>query len=90
MSFTRIPGSGRSRQTSHREDQHIEINARAQLNASSAAIQAEIAPSLGNHIEIKARAPITCANPCFISRARGNIQAQIAPSLGTPVSSRTI
>ncbi|GFV85254.1 HTH_Tnp_Tc3_2 domain-containing protein [Trichonephila clavipes] len=47
MSFTRRPGLRRLRQTSCREDRHIVRNARVQLTASSAAIQAQIAPSLG-------------------------------------------
>ncbi|GFT84729.1 transposable element Tcb2 transposase [Trichonephila clavipes] len=47
MSFTRRPGSGRSRQTSHREDRHIVRNARVQPTASSTAIQTLVAPSLG-------------------------------------------
>ncbi|PRD34300.1 UNVERIFIED_CONTAM: hypothetical protein NCL1_15096 [Trichonephila clavipes] len=46
MSFTRRPGSGCPRQTSHREDRHIVRNARVQPTASSAAILAQIAPSL--------------------------------------------
>ncbi|GFW64010.1 transposable element Tcb2 transposase [Trichonephila clavipes] len=47
MSFTRRPGSGRPRQTSRREDRHIVRDARIQLTASSAAIEAQVAPSLG-------------------------------------------
>ncbi|GFU71073.1 transposable element Tcb2 transposase [Trichonephila clavipes] len=47
MSFTRRPGSGRPRQTSRREDSHIVRNACEELTASSAAIQAQVAPSLG-------------------------------------------
>ncbi|GFX90344.1 transposable element Tcb2 transposase [Trichonephila clavipes] len=47
MSFTRRPGLGRPRQTSRREDRHIVRNARVQPNASSAAIQAQAASSLG-------------------------------------------
>ncbi|GFX33579.1 transposable element Tcb2 transposase [Trichonephila clavipes] len=47
MSFTRRPGSGRPRQTSLLEDRHIVRNARVQPTASSAAIQAQVAPSLG-------------------------------------------
>ncbi|GFU90623.1 transposable element Tcb2 transposase [Trichonephila clavipes] len=47
MSFTQRPGSGRSPQTSRREDRHIVRNARVQPTASSAAIQAQVAPSLG-------------------------------------------
>ncbi|GFW74697.1 transposable element Tcb2 transposase [Trichonephila clavipes] len=47
MSFTRKPGSGRPRQTSHREDRHIIRNARVQPTTSSAAIQAQVVPSLG-------------------------------------------
>lgn len=47
MSCTRRPGSGRPRQTSRREDRHIVRNARVQPTASSAAIQAQVAPSLG-------------------------------------------
>ncbi|GFW17600.1 uncharacterized protein TNCV_2651581 [Trichonephila clavipes] len=47
MSFTRRPGSGRRRQTSRREDHHIVRNSRVQPTASSATIQAQLAPSLG-------------------------------------------
>ncbi|GFW18414.1 transposable element Tcb2 transposase [Trichonephila clavipes] len=47
MSFTRRPGSGRPRQTSRREDQHIIRNARVQPTSSSAAIQAQVVPLLG-------------------------------------------
>ncbi|GFW61375.1 transposable element Tcb2 transposase [Trichonephila clavipes] len=47
MSFTRRPGSRRLRQTSRREDRHILRNAYVQPTASSAAIQAKVAPSLG-------------------------------------------
>ncbi|GFV98683.1 transposable element Tcb2 transposase [Trichonephila clavipes] len=47
MSFIRRPGSGRPRQTSHREERHIIRNVRVQPTASSAAIQAQVAPSLG-------------------------------------------
>ncbi|GFY00725.1 transposable element Tcb2 transposase [Trichonephila clavipes] len=47
MSFTRRPGSGRPRQTSHREDCHIVRNARVQPTASSGTVQAHITPSLG-------------------------------------------
>ncbi|GFW61467.1 transposable element Tcb2 transposase [Trichonephila clavipes] len=47
MSFTRRPGSGHPRRTSRREDHHIEKDACVQPNASLAAIQAQVAPSLG-------------------------------------------
>ncbi|GFT84759.1 transposable element Tcb2 transposase [Trichonephila clavipes] len=47
ISFTRIPGSGRPRQTSRRETRYIIRNARLQPTASPAAIQAHVAPSLG-------------------------------------------
>ncbi|GFW90072.1 transposable element Tcb2 transposase [Trichonephila clavipes] len=47
MSFTRKPDSGRSRQTSRREDYHIVRNARVEPTVSSAAIQAHVALSLG-------------------------------------------
>ncbi|GFV82926.1 transposable element Tcb2 transposase [Trichonephila clavipes] len=47
MSFTRRPGTGRPQQTIHQKDHHIVRNARAQPTASSAAIQAQVAPSLG-------------------------------------------
>ncbi|GFS98948.1 uncharacterized protein TNCV_3896381 [Trichonephila clavipes] len=47
MSFTRRPGSGCPRQTSRREDHHIVRNAHLQSTASSAAIQAQVAPGLG-------------------------------------------
>ncbi|GFV65376.1 transposable element Tcb2 transposase [Trichonephila clavipes] len=45
--FTRRPGLECPRQTSHREDCHIVRNVRVQPTASSAAIQAQVAPSLG-------------------------------------------
>ncbi|GFT24283.1 transposable element Tcb2 transposase [Trichonephila clavipes] len=47
MSFTRKPSSGRPRQTSRQEDRHIVRNVRVQPTASSAAIQAQVVPSLG-------------------------------------------
>ncbi|GFY05925.1 transposable element Tcb2 transposase [Trichonephila clavipes] len=47
MSFTRRPGSKRPQQTSRREDHHIVRSACVQPNASSVAIQAQVAPSLG-------------------------------------------
>ncbi|GFX30572.1 transposable element Tcb2 transposase [Trichonephila clavipes] len=47
MSFTRRPGPGSPRQTSRRVDHHIVRNARGQLTASSATIQAQVTPSLG-------------------------------------------
>ncbi|GFV65883.1 HTH_Tnp_Tc3_2 domain-containing protein [Trichonephila clavipes] len=50
MTFKPRSGSGRHRQTSHREDRHIVRNARVQPTASSAAIQAQVAPSLGAHV----------------------------------------
>ncbi|GFX46443.1 transposable element Tcb2 transposase [Trichonephila clavipes] len=46
MSFTRRPGSGRPLQSSRREH-HIVKNARVQPTTSSAAIPAQVAPSLG-------------------------------------------
>ncbi|GFW56372.1 transposable element Tcb2 transposase [Trichonephila clavipes] len=50
MSFTRRSGSGRPRQTSRREDYHIVRNARVLPTASPAAIQAQVAPSLGTPV----------------------------------------
>ncbi|GFV35370.1 transposable element Tcb2 transposase [Trichonephila clavipes] len=47
MSFTRRPGSGRPRQASRPEDLHIVRNAHVQPTATSAAIQTQVAPSLG-------------------------------------------
>ncbi|GFW20409.1 transposable element Tcb2 transposase [Trichonephila clavipes] len=44
MLFTQRPGSGRPQQTSRREDHHIVRNARVHTTASSAAIQAQVAP----------------------------------------------
>ncbi|GFW98192.1 transposable element Tcb2 transposase [Trichonephila clavipes] len=49
-SFTRRPALGRSGQTSRREDHPIVRNARVQLTASSVAIQAQVAPSLGSPV----------------------------------------
>ncbi|GFU27374.1 transposable element Tcb2 transposase [Trichonephila clavipes] len=45
MSFTRRPGSERPPQTSRKEGRHIVRNARVRPTASSAAIQAQVAPS---------------------------------------------
>ncbi|GFX97315.1 transposable element Tcb2 transposase [Trichonephila clavipes] len=45
--------AGRPRQTSHREDSHIVRNARVQPTASSAAIQAQVAPSLGAPVSLR-------------------------------------
>ncbi|GFW23977.1 uncharacterized protein TNCV_4950231 [Trichonephila clavipes] len=45
MSFTRRVGSRCPRQTGHLEDRHIIKNTRVQPTASSAAIQAQVAPS---------------------------------------------
>ncbi|GFW49323.1 transposable element Tcb2 transposase [Trichonephila clavipes] len=53
MSFTRSPGSGRPRQTSRREDHHIIRNARVQPAASSATLQAQVAPSLGASVSFQ-------------------------------------
>ncbi|GFU20107.1 transposable element Tcb2 transposase [Trichonephila clavipes] len=50
MSFTRRQGSGRPRLASLREDCRIVRNARVQPTASSATIQALVAPSLGTPI----------------------------------------
>ncbi|GFU56893.1 putative DD41D transposase [Trichonephila clavipes] len=47
MSFTRRSGSGPPQQTSRRKDRYIVRNARVQPTASSAAIQAQLALSLG-------------------------------------------
>ncbi|GFX61548.1 HTH_Tnp_Tc3_2 domain-containing protein [Trichonephila clavipes] len=48
MSFKPRSGSGRHRQTSHREDRHMVRNARAHPTASSAAVHAHVVPSLGS------------------------------------------
>ncbi|PRD35185.1 UNVERIFIED_CONTAM: Transposable element Tcb2 transposase [Trichonephila clavipes] len=47
MPFTQRPSSGTPRQTSRQEDRHIVQNARVQPTALSAAIQVQVAPSLG-------------------------------------------
>ncbi|GFV22364.1 transposable element Tcb2 transposase [Trichonephila clavipes] len=47
-SFTSRPSRGYLRQTSHRENCHIVRNTLVQPTASSAAIQAQVAPSLGS------------------------------------------
>ncbi|GFU05557.1 transposable element Tcb2 transposase [Trichonephila clavipes] len=47
MLFTRRQGPGDPRQTNRREDRHILRNTSVQPTASSAAIKAQIAPSLG-------------------------------------------
>ncbi|GFW84106.1 transposable element Tcb2 transposase [Trichonephila clavipes] len=44
------PGSGRSRQTSNREDRHIVRNARLQTTASPAAIQSQVESSSGTPV----------------------------------------
>ncbi|GFV64925.1 transposable element Tcb2 transposase [Trichonephila clavipes] len=48
--YTRKPGSGRPRQINRREDRHIVSNSRVQPTASSADIEAEVAPSLWEHV----------------------------------------
>ncbi|GFV40904.1 transposable element Tcb2 transposase [Trichonephila clavipes] len=53
MSFTRRSSSGHPQQTSRR-DHHIVRNARVQPTASSAAIQAQVAPSLGTPVYSRA------------------------------------
>ncbi|GFW22503.1 transposable element Tcb2 transposase [Trichonephila clavipes] len=45
--YTKTRLTERFRQTSHREDRHIVRNTRVQPTASSAAIQAHVAPLLG-------------------------------------------
>ncbi|GFW78217.1 uncharacterized protein TNCV_136861 [Trichonephila clavipes] len=50
MSFTQRPGSGRPRQTSIREDRDIVRNACVQPTASSVAVKAKVAPSLGTAV----------------------------------------
>ncbi|GFS59241.1 transposable element Tcb2 transposase [Trichonephila clavipes] len=50
MSLTRRPGSGRPRKTSRREDRHIVRNNAYKQTASSSAIQAQVAPSLGARV----------------------------------------
>ncbi|GFY34077.1 transposable element Tcb2 transposase [Trichonephila clavipes] len=47
MSFTRRSGTGRPRQTSRPEYRHMVRNTHVQPTASSTAIQAQVAPSLG-------------------------------------------
>ncbi|KFM57876.1 Transposable element Tcb1 transposase, partial [Stegodyphus mimosarum] len=89
MSCTRRPGSGRPRQTSRGEDRHIVRNARVQPTASSAAIQAQVAPSLGapvpsrtirRHLaEGQLRARGERLNPAFA------VQRHIAPTVGVMV-----
>ncbi|GFX50669.1 transposable element Tcb2 transposase [Trichonephila clavipes] len=58
MSFTRRPGSGRPRQTSHLEDRHIVRSACVQPTTSSATIQAQTPTHRRLRLEL--------------SRARGN------------------
>ncbi|GFX76028.1 transposable element Tcb2 transposase [Trichonephila clavipes] len=53
MSFKRRPGSGRSQQTSRRKDHHILRNAHVQPTVSSAAIQAQVVPSLGAPVSFR-------------------------------------
>ncbi|GFT63684.1 transposable element Tcb2 transposase [Trichonephila clavipes] len=54
MSFTRRSSSRRDRQTNHREDHHIVRNAHVQTTASSAAIQAQVIPLLGEPVSSRA------------------------------------
>ncbi|GFX81423.1 HTH_Tnp_Tc3_2 domain-containing protein [Trichonephila clavipes] len=67
MSFARRPGSGRPRQTSRLEDHHIIRNAHVRPTASSATIQAQVAPSLGapcvfsNHTKVPGGRPFVIA-----------------------------
>ncbi|GFU68780.1 transposable element Tcb2 transposase [Trichonephila clavipes] len=50
ISFARRPDSGHPLQISRPEEHHIVRNARVQTIASSAAIQAQVAPSLGGPV----------------------------------------
>ncbi|GFV98329.1 transposable element Tcb2 transposase [Trichonephila clavipes] len=50
ISFTQRPGSGRSRQTSCRQDRHIVRNAHVHPTTSSAAVQAQVTPSIGDPV----------------------------------------
>ncbi|GFT34599.1 HTH_Tnp_Tc3_2 domain-containing protein [Trichonephila clavipes] len=50
ISFTRRPNSGHPRKSSRREDRHIVRNSRVQRTASSATLQALIAPTLGTPV----------------------------------------
>ncbi|PRD21352.1 UNVERIFIED_CONTAM: hypothetical protein NCL1_51967 [Trichonephila clavipes] len=54
MLFTRRPGSGCHRQNSRREDRRIVRNDREQPTVSSAAIQGQVAPSLGTSMSSRA------------------------------------
>ncbi|GFX23766.1 transposable element Tcb2 transposase [Trichonephila clavipes] len=53
MSFTRTLGSERPQQTNRRENRHIVRNACVQPIASSAAIQAHVASSLGAPVSFR-------------------------------------
>ncbi|GFU94719.1 transposable element Tcb2 transposase [Trichonephila clavipes] len=53
MSFTRGPGSGFPRWTSLRKDHHNVNNARIKPTASSAALQAQVVPSLGTPVSAR-------------------------------------
>ncbi|GFV60679.1 transposable element Tcb2 transposase [Trichonephila clavipes] len=55
VSFARRPGSERPRQTSRREDRHIIRNAHVHPTASSTAIQAQVAPSLGASVSSRTK-----------------------------------
>ncbi|GFW73654.1 transposable element Tcb2 transposase [Trichonephila clavipes] len=89
MSFTRRPGPGRPRQTSRREDGHIVRNACVQPTASSAAIQAQVAPSLGAPVSSRtirrcldeehlgSRRPLPEGNQVFFSdKSRFNLSSE--------------
>ncbi|GFV39885.1 transposable element Tcb2 transposase [Trichonephila clavipes] len=66
MSFTRRPGSGHPRNTSRREDHRIVRNARVQPTASSAAIQAQVAPSLRTIRRCPAEAHLGSKHPLCV------------------------
>ncbi|GFW00906.1 transposable element Tcb2 transposase [Trichonephila clavipes] len=53
MSFTGRPGAGSPRQISRQGDRHIVRNARVQPTASSAAIQVQVAHSLGTPVSFR-------------------------------------
>ncbi|GFW52542.1 transposable element Tcb2 transposase [Trichonephila clavipes] len=53
ISFTRRPDSGHPRQSSHREDCLFIKTSRVQSTASSAAIQEQVAPSLGTPVSFR-------------------------------------
>ncbi|GFT86616.1 transposable element Tcb2 transposase [Trichonephila clavipes] len=80
--LTRRPGSGCPQQISHREDQHTVRNACVQQTASFAAIQAQVASSLG--VPVSSRTIRRCLAEGHLGSQRPLHELPLKPSFVVP------